>query len=103
MSRADELLAEAERRRVNVLVAVAMGMAAFVWFEVGRRLGVWEHVTDEQLRTLDGRIDTLTADDIGHQARAEGRIGIWKGALAVLAVVVPVLAVMIPLWATHTL
>ena len=97
------LLADSERRRVNALLAVVAAMAAFVWLELGRRLGLAQRLGDER----DGRIDTeiaaLTADQLGHAGRTQGVSSVFKTASAIALTVAALIAIFVPLFATHVI
>ena len=98
-----QLFAEAERRRVNTLLMIVAAMAAFVWLELGRRLGLAQRLSDERDNRIDLQISTLTADQLGHAGRTQGVSSVFKAAATVLSTFAVLIAIFVPLIATHTL
>lgn len=58
-----EAMAKAEEKRVNVLFGIAVAVAAFVWVEIMRRLGVLNHAHETAVEV--GK--TTVRDDIYQQ------------------------------------
>lgn len=97
------LLADSERRRVNALLLVVAAMAAFVWLELGRRLGVMAAVASARGQVVDSRLDTLTGDQLSHAGRTQGVSSVFKTASAIALTCAALIAIFVPLLATHTI
>jgi hypothetical protein len=97
------LLIDSERRRVNALLGVVFLVAAFVWLELGRRLGFSGRVADERATVVNTRLDTLTSDQLGHEGRSQGVSSVFKAAATLLSTFAVLIAIFVPLIATHTI
>lgn len=64
-------LLRAERERASLLFAAAWGLAAFVYFELGRRQRLGETREESRRRFVDGELARLGEGELGHVARAE--------------------------------
>jgi len=99
-----ELKANAERERTNLLFAITLAAAAFVWAEIMRRLGVLNHahetaqdvakttvrqdMYDQGKREQDGRIEKVEKELGEATASRTATLAVLGAAVAVIGLIV---------------
>lgn len=84
------------------MFAVAAGMAAFVYYELGRRQKLQEDRDERRREWVDDHINKLEEDGLGHRERSAGVRNVGK-ALVGMAVVGATIVAAIALFATHAI
>jgi hypothetical protein len=82
-----ETLLRGERDRMNLLFVAAWGLAAFVYYELGRRQRVGESREEHRRNYVDGELNRLRQGLDAHAQRAEGVRNVGRTAVGLATLV----------------
>lgn len=92
----------AEKERTNILFGMAWGLAAFVYFELGRRQKISETREESRRKWVDTELNHLNEGEIGHRERSVGVQSVGRLLVGVGSVAAG-LAAIIVLFASHVI